>query len=190
MSKTRTLAQMLAPKVGQGPLRWHSRFRFQRLLLKSGTVAVVVYAGFEHPSEVQHEIVQSKLCWGDIICRWSERKRPRRHASDLHQLNPPVAAAVDGADAAGATESKSSVQVLVLCHTRELVECSRVRTLQVFAFHQGRRLYGGVNITPRIFWPTTVPIVVSWTNSGLGETRVFETLDSIHHFVWTSVIAS
>jgi superfamily II DNA or RNA helicase len=78
--------------------------------------------------------------------------------------------------AAAEVESKeSSVQVLVLCHTRELAFrlLTSTNASAVFAFHQDGRLYGGVNIRPKDIWPTTVPSLSSngrilpWRDKGL-----------------------
>ena len=97
----------------------------------------IVDAGFEHPSEVQHESIPQAMLGGDIVCQAKSGmgKTAVFVLATLHQLNP----AADNDD----------VQVIVLCHTRELAfqiahEYERfskyLPTIKTAVF------YGGVNI--------------------------------------------
>jgi ATP-dependent RNA helicase UAP56/SUB2 len=96
---------------------------FKDFLLKPELLRAIVDAGFEHPSEVQHESIPQAVLGGDIICQAKSGmgKTAVFVLATLHQLNP-TAVAVPASDEAkdGDGEAKPSVQVLVLCHTREL----------------------------------------------------------------------
>ena len=150
---------------------------FKDFLLKPELLRSIVDAGFEHPSEVQHESIPQAVLGGDIICQAKSGmgKTAVFVLATLHQLNPttmvtPAAAAttttttngetedatttiITDTNAAATTEAsnkpKASVQVLVLCHTRELAfqiahEYERfskyLPTIKTAVF------YGGVNI--------------------------------------------
>ena len=142
--------------------------------MKPELLRSIVDAGFEHPSEVQHESIPQAVLGGDIICQAKSGmgKTAVFVLATLHQLNPttmvtPAAAAattngeaedatttiITDTNAAATTEAsnkpKASVQVLVLCHTRELAfqiahEYERfskyLPTIKTAVF------YGGVNI--------------------------------------------
>ena len=140
---------------------------FKDFLLKPELLRSIVDAGFEHPSEVQHESIPQAVLGGDIICQAKSGmgKTAVFVLATLHQLNPAAIAAANtngDTDAAAATATateaaateapakpKASVQVLVLCHTRELAfqiahEYERfskyLPTIKTAVF------YGGVNI--------------------------------------------
>lgn len=105
---------------------------FKDFLLKPELLRAIVDAGFEHPSEVQHESIPQAVLGGDIVCQAKSGmgKTAVFVLATLHQLNPSAAttsAPDDSANTANdkgadndAATSKDSVQVLVLCHTREL----------------------------------------------------------------------
>jgi ATP-dependent RNA helicase UAP56/SUB2 len=142
---------------------------FKDFLLKPELLRSIVDAGFEHPSEVQHESIPQAVLGGDIICQAKSGmgKTAVFVLATLHQLNPTTIAATtngdgdaaaaaattttttDGASAEASAKTKASVQVLVLCHTRELAfqiahEYERfskyLPTIKTAVF------YGGVNI--------------------------------------------
>lgn len=144
---------------------------FKDFLLKPELLRSIVDAGFEHPSEVQHESIPQAVLGGDIICQAKSGmgKTAVFVLATLHQLNPTTIAATtngdgdaaatsttttgatttDGASAEASAKPKASVQVLVLCHTRELAfqiahEYERfskyLPTIKTAVF------YGGVNI--------------------------------------------
>jgi len=79
---------------------------FRDFLLKPELVRAVVDAGFEHPSEVQHECIPQAVLGMDVICQAKSGmgKTAVFALTTLHMLEP-----VDG-----------QVGVLVLSHTREL----------------------------------------------------------------------
>ena len=141
--------------------------------MKPELLRSIVDAGFEHPSEVQHESIPQAVLGGDIICQAKSGmgKTAVFVLATLHQLNPttmvtPAATTttngetedatttiITDTNAAATTEAsnkpKASVQVLVLCHTRELAfqiahEYERfskyLPTIKTAVF------YGGVNI--------------------------------------------
>ena len=75
-------------------------------MLKPELLRAIVDAGFEHPSEVQHETIPQAVLGGDIICQAKSGmgKTAVFTLATLQQAN------VD----------ESKVSVLVICHTREL----------------------------------------------------------------------
>ena len=91
---------------------------FKDFLLKPELLRAIVDAGFEHPSEVQHESIPQAVLGGDIVCQAKSGmgKTAVFVLATLHQLNP----SSSSADTADDGSSKNDVQVLVLCHTREL----------------------------------------------------------------------
>ena len=144
---------------------------FKDFLLKPELLRSIVDAGFEHPSEVQHESIPQAVLGGDIICQAKSGmgKTAVFVLATLHQLNPTTmattpattangdgdtavaatATTADGTSTEQSTKPKASVQVLVLCHTRELAfqiahEYERfskyLPTIKTAVF------YGGVNI--------------------------------------------
>ena len=91
---------------------------FKDFILKPECLRAVVDCGFEHPSEVQHECIPQAVLGMDIICQAKSGmgKTAVFVLATLHQLNISSNAAEDGGE-----ESKpNNVQVLVMCHTREL----------------------------------------------------------------------
>lgn len=76
--------------------------------MKPELLRSIVDAGFEHPSEVQHESIPQAVLGGDIVCQAKSGmgKTAVFVLATLHQLN--------------ASDESQDVQVLVLCHTREL----------------------------------------------------------------------
>lgn len=79
---------------------------FSEFLLKAELTRSIVDAGFEHPSEVQHECIPQAVLGMDVVCQAKSGmgKTAVFVLSSLHQLEP-----VDG-----------ETHVMVLCHTREL----------------------------------------------------------------------
>lgn len=124
-----------AEKAGGGSKKGHyvgiHASGFKDFLLKPELLRAIVDAGFEHPSEVQHESIPQAVLGGDIICQAKSGmgKTAVFVLATLHQLNPVVATAApaeggndepSSANKDDAAAAKPSVQVLVLCHTREL----------------------------------------------------------------------
>jgi len=79
---------------------------FRDFLLKSELLRAITDCGFEHPSEVQQEVIPQALMGTDIICQAKSGmgKTAVFVLATLHQLVP----------------VKDQVDTLVLCHTREL----------------------------------------------------------------------
>jgi ATP-dependent RNA helicase UAP56/SUB2 len=119
---------------------------FKDFLLKPELLRSIVDAGFEHPSEVQHESIPQAVLGGDIICQAKSGmgKTAVFVLATLHQLNPVVPTAVEG------EETKAPpVQVLVLCHTRELafqIAHEYERFSKYLPNIKTAVFYGGVNI--------------------------------------------
>jgi len=88
---------------------------FKDFILKPECLRAVVDCGFEHPSEVQHECIPQAVLGMDIICQAKSGmgKTAVFVLATLHQLNV-------SSDGAEGDNSRNNVQVLVLCHTREL----------------------------------------------------------------------
>jgi ATP-dependent RNA helicase UAP56/SUB2 len=108
---------------------------FKDFLLKPELLRSIVDAGFEHPSEVQHESIPQAILGGDIICQAKSGmgKTAVFVLATLHQLN----AAAD------------TVQVLVLCHTRELafqIAHEYERFSKYLSTVKTAVFYGGVSI--------------------------------------------
>ena len=113
---------------------------FKDFLLKPELLRAIVDAGFEHPSEVQHESIPQAVLGGDIICQAKSGmgKTAVFVLATLHQLNP-------SADSDGSND----VQVLVLCHTRELafqIAHEYERFSKYLPSIKTAVFYGGVNI--------------------------------------------
>jgi ATP-dependent RNA helicase UAP56/SUB2 len=165
--------------------------------LKPELLRSIVDAGFEHPSEVQHESIPQAVLGGDIICQAKSGmgKTAVFCLATLHQLNPvtapaAAAAATDGGDAgAGGASKESSVQVLVLCHTRELafqIAHEYERFSKYLPSIKTAVFYGGVNIkTNKDILANDGPhIVVGTPGRILALARQGSLkLDNIHHFV-------
>jgi len=79
---------------------------FRDFLLKSELLRAITDCGFEHPSEVQQEVIPQALMGTDIICQAKPGmgKTAVFVLATLHQLVP----------------VKDQIDTLVLCHTREL----------------------------------------------------------------------
>jgi ATP-dependent RNA helicase UAP56/SUB2 len=161
-------------------------------LLKPELLRSIVDAGFEHPSEVQHESIPQAVLGGDIICQAKSGmgKTAVFCLATLHQLNPIAAApaAVEG-EAAPDVKQESSVQVLVLCHTRELafqIAHEYERFSKYLPSIKTAVFYGGVNIKTNkdILANDSPHIVVGTPGRILALARQGSLkLDNIHHFV-------
>jgi ATP-dependent RNA helicase UAP56/SUB2 len=126
---------------------------FKDFLLKPELLRAIVDAGFEHPSEVQHESIPQAVLGGDIVCQAKSGmgKTAVFVLATLHQLNPTAAATAPASDEAkdGDGAAKPSVQVLVLCHTRELafqIAHEYERFSKYLPSIKTAVFYGGVNI--------------------------------------------
>jgi ATP-dependent RNA helicase UAP56/SUB2 len=167
---------------------------FKDFLLKPELTRAIVDAGFEHPSEVQHESIPQAMLGGDIICQAKSGmgKTAVFVLATLHQLNLSASAAApaEGADAdAAASGSGNEVQVLVLCHTRELafqIAHEYERFSKYLPAVKTAVFYGGVNVkTNREILKNDTPhIVVGTPGRILALAREKSlVLSSIKHFV-------
>jgi ATP-dependent RNA helicase UAP56/SUB2 len=146
-----------------------------------------VDAGFEHPSEVQHETIPQAVLGGDIVCQAKSGmgKTAVFVLATLHQLQSiPPAEAAEGEEA-----KKNPVQVLVLCHTRELafqIAHEYERFSKYLPHLKTAVFYGGVNIkTNRDILKKECPHVVVGTPGRILALAREKTLalDKIQHFV-------
>ena len=168
--------------------------------MKPELLRSIVDAGFEHPSEVQHESIPQAVLGGDIICQAKSGmgKTAVFVLATLHQLNvtttTATAAAADGdnttaADAAATNTNGGGVQVLVLCHTRELafqIAHEYERFSKYLSAVQTAVFYGGVNIKQhREILKNDHPHVVVGTPGRIKALVQEKSLDlsTIAHFV-------
>jgi len=150
---------------------------FKDFLLKPELTRAIVDAGFEHPSEVQHESIPQAMLGGDIICQAKSGmgKTAVFVLATLHQLNP--------------TDESGKVQVLVLCHTRELafqIAHEYERFSKYLPSIKTAVFYGGVNIKQnREILTNDKPHIVVGTPGrilALAREKAL-VLDGIKHFV-------
>lgn len=160
---------------------------FKDFLLKPELLRAIVDAGFEHPSEVQHETIPQAVLGGDIVCQAKSGmgKTAVFVLATLHQLqSTPPAEGAEGEEA-----KKNPVQVLVLCHTRELafqIAHEYERFSKYLPHLKTAVFYGGVNIkTNRDILKNEAPHVVVGTPGrilALAREKTLQ-LDQIQHFV-------
>jgi len=148
---------------------------FKDFLLKPELLRAIVDAGFEHPSEVQHETIPQAVLGGDIVCQAKSGmgKTAVFTLATLHQLSV----------------EDDKVVCLVLCHTRELafqIAHEYERFSKYLPQVKTAVFYGGVNIkTNRQILKNDCPHVVVGTPGrilGLARDKDLK-LDSIKHFV-------
>lgn len=160
---------------------------FKDFLLKPELLRAIVDAGFEHPSEVQHETIPQAVLGGDIVCQAKSGmgKTAVFVLATLHQLqSTPPAEAAEGEE-----KKKNAVQVLVICHTRELafqIAHEYERFSKYLPHIKTAVFYGGVNIkTNRDILKNEAPHVVVGTPGrilALAREKTLQ-LDQIQHFV-------
>lgn len=166
---------------------------FKDFLLKPELTRAIVDAGFEHPSEVQHESIPQAMLGGDIICQAKSGmgKTAVFVLATLHQLNIGAAAAAPTEGEAGTASAAAGgdVQVLVLCHTRELafqIAHEYERFSKYLPAVKTAVFYGGVNIkTNRDILKNDAPHIVVGTPGRILALAREKTLllSSIKHFV-------
>jgi ATP-dependent RNA helicase UAP56/SUB2 len=143
--------------------------------LKPELLRAIVDAGFEHPSEVQHETIPQAVLGGDIVCQAKSGmgKTAVFVLATLHQLN--------------AEDDK--VSCLVLCHTRELafqIAHEYERFSKYLPSVKTAVFYGGVNVkSNREILKNDCPHVVVGTPGRILQLARDKDLklDSIKHFV-------
>lgn len=167
---------------------------FKDFLLKPELLRAIVDAGFEHPSEVQHESIPQAVLGGDIVCQAKSGmgKTAVFVLATLHQLNVSGAAPAEGENKEeddDAEKKKGSVQVLVLCHTRELafqIAHEYERFSKYLPTVKTAVFYGGVNIrTNRAILKDDRPDIVVGTPGRILALAREGALDlkQIKHFV-------
>jgi ATP-dependent RNA helicase UAP56/SUB2 len=149
---------------------------FKDFLLKPELLRSIVNAGFEHPSEVQHEAIPQAVLGGDIICQAKSGmgKTAVFVLATLHQLN---------------VEDGDKVSCLVLCHTRELafqIAHEYERFSKYLPSVKTAVFYGGVAVKQnREILKNDCPHIVVGTPGrilALARDKDLK-LDSIKHFV-------
>mmetsp|Transcript_23900 Transcript_23900/g.56457 ORF Transcript_23900/g.56457 Transcript_23900/m.56457 type:complete len:424 (-) Transcript_23900:168-1439(-) len=149
---------------------------FKDFLLKPELLRAIVDAGFEHPSEVQHETIPQAVLGGDIICQAKSGmgKTAVFTLATLQQLN---------------VEEKGKVQVIVLCHTRELafqIAHEYERFSKYLPSVKTTVFYGGVPVKSNIeLLKTDCPHIVVGTPGrilALAREKHLK-LDGVKHFV-------
>jgi len=148
---------------------------FKDFLLKPELLRAIVDAGFEHPSEVQHETIPQAVLGGDIICQAKSGmgKTAVFTLATLQQANV----------------EESKVSVLVICHTRELafqIAHEYERFSKYLPSVKTAVFYGGVPLKQnREILKNDCPHIVVGTPGrilGLARDKNLN-LDGIKHFV-------
>lgn len=144
-------------------------------MLKPELLRAIVDAGFEHPSEVQHETIPQAVLGGDIICQAKSGmgKTAVFTLATLQQANV----------------EEAQVSVLVICHTRELafqIAHEYERFSKYLPAVKTAVFYGGVSVkqNKEILKNDCPHIVVGTPGRILGLARDKDLkLDGIKHFV-------
>ena len=148
---------------------------FKDFMLKPELLRAIVDAGFEHPSEVQHETIPQAVLGGDIICQAKSGmgKTAVFTLATLQQVSL----------------EESKVSVLVICHTRELafqIAHEYERFSKYLPAVKTAVFYGGVSVkqNKEILKNDCPHIVVGTPGRILGLARDKDLkLDGIKHFV-------
>ena len=144
-------------------------------MLKPELLRAIVDAGFEHPSEVQHETIPQAVLGGDIICQAKSGmgKTAVFTLATLQQANV----------------EEAKVSVLVICHTRELafqIAHEYERFSKYLPAVKTAVFYGGVSVkqNKEILKNDCPHIVVGTPGRILALARDKDLkLDGIKHFV-------
>lgn len=149
---------------------------FRDFLLKQEILQGTVDAGFEHPSDVQHECIPQAVLGSDIICQAKAGmgKTAVFVLATLQQIVP----------------TAGEIQCVVLCHTRELafqIEREYQRLSKYMPDVKSRVFYGGVNIKGDIeALKTEVPNIVVGTPGRIMDLvtiRKVMDLSKVKHFI-------
>lgn len=130
---------------------------FRDFYLKPQLIRAIGDAGFEHPSEVQHEAIPHAITGVDMLCQAKSGmgKTAVFVLSIIHQLNP--------------EKLESAVYCLVIAHTRELafqIKSEFDRFRKHLTELRCAVVYGGVPITQNVEMlskPETVPHILIGT---------------------------
>jgi len=150
---------------------------FKDLLLKPELLRAIGDAGFEHPSEVQHECIPRANLGSDVLCQAKSGmgKTAVFVLSTLQQLD--------------VKDDNKAVQALVLCHTRELAFQIRQEFERFKKYMPAVRtkvVYGGVPIvTDRKELKEKVPHILIATPGRLIQLLDEGTLklNEVKHFI-------
>jgi len=122
---------------------------FRAFLLKAELQRAIVDCGFEHPSEVQHECIPQAMLGTDVLCQAKSGmgKTAVFVLSSLQSLDEATVEfpAKDGKEA----EKRNRLQVLVMCHTRELayqIKHEYARFAKYFPWSKIGVVYGGTPV--------------------------------------------
>mmetsp|Transcript_16421 Transcript_16421/g.40577 ORF Transcript_16421/g.40577 Transcript_16421/m.40577 type:complete len:433 (-) Transcript_16421:703-2001(-) len=120
---------------------------FRDFLLKAELQRAVVDCGFEHPSEVQHECIPQAVLGTDVLCQAKSGmgKTAVFVLSTLQSLEEGQVPVEEGKE-----EKRNKLQVLVLCHARELayqIKKEYDRFAKYFQWCKVSVVYGGTAIT-------------------------------------------
>lgn len=121
---------------------------FRDFLLKSELTRAVVDCGFEHPSEVQHECIPQAVLGTDILCQ-AKSGMGKTAVFVLSTLQSLEEATVPADPAKPDGEKKNKLQVIVVCHTRELayqIKKEYERFKKYLPWAKLAVVYGGTNL--------------------------------------------
>jgi len=113
---------------------------FRDFLLKAELQRAIVDCGFEHPSEVQHECIPQAMLGTDVLCQ-AKSGMGKTAVFVLSSLQ-----SLDEGTVEVNKESRNKLQVLVLCHTRELayqIKHEYSRFAKYFSWAKVGVVYGG-----------------------------------------------
>lgn len=161
---------------------------FRDFLLKAELQRAVVDCGFEHPSEVQHECIPQAVLGTDVLCQAKSGmgKTAVFVLSTLQSLEEVTVPLEEGKDA-----KVNKMQVIVLCHARELayqIKKEYERFAKYFSWAKVAVFYGGTNIADNkaiLKSPTDSPHILIGTPGrvlALVKEKVMS-LDGIKQFI-------
>jgi len=162
---------------------------FRDFLLRPELLRATVDCGFEHPSEVQHDVIPQAILGTDILCQAKSGmgKTAVFVLATLQQIGAMGVAAT--AESKDAKKPTAEVKVLVICHTRELayqIKHEYDRFAKYFPNLKTAVFYGGTPyIKDKEMFKENPPHIVIGTPGRLlqlTKDKVLKT-DSIAHFV-------
>lgn len=122
---------------------------FRDFLLKAELMRAVVDCGFEHPSEVQHECIPQAVLGTDILCQ-AKSGMGKTAVFVLATLQSLAEEKIPVDEAKPDGDKKNKLQVMVICHTRELayqIKKEYERFTKYFQWAKILVVYGGTPIT-------------------------------------------
>lgn len=137
-----------APEAKKGNYIGIHASGFRDFLLKAELQRAIVDCGFEHPSEVQHECIPQAMLGTDVLCQ-AKSGMGKTAVFVLSSLQGLDDAQVPVDDEKNKDEKRNKLQVLVLCHTRELayqIKKEYERFAKYFQWAKVGVVYGGTPI--------------------------------------------